>query len=468
LSVRAQAIAALALVAGCGGGDDGALAAVTPPVVVAPDGGTRPDASPGADASVVADAAPSATDAAATGDASLPTEAGGAGDAALPDAGITQDAARSDAAVAQDAGTTPDAGASLDASTPLGSLGCGDSVSYTRIAHNFTTADITAADFAPSGAYALVAARDGSVLRYRAQERDLALVGKPAGANFAAVRFLAGGDAILGGACASGSGSSATTVPCLYRFDAASSALTRVVATTSVNGTAFAGLARNRTGTGVLGASFAANVLYLYGYESASGQLAFAAGFGTTTGPTGVAWGRMSGRDVALVSGGVNGSEILLHDPTAPQATRVVRVNSNYSNLAAVTSRPGAEEFFLCDWSRNLVRYDGTLSAVQSPFASCNGVAFASDGASALFVGRPRGTPLLGSVALYRGAPGAFAAANVTDVSVPNFAANPYQADANAHLLAAAWRPGACEGLVVGARGNGANVYGMVIRFTLP
>jgi hypothetical protein len=467
---------AFAPVAACGGADDAGLASLTPPVVVAVDAGAARDASVAADAAATRDTGPvvdaetSPADASATLDATRPTDAGGAADAGREDSSASADAGAvsTDAGARTDAGPGVDGGPPFDAGSPSGNLGCGSSVSYARITHNLTTSDVVAADFAPDGASALAVARDGTVLRYRAQERDLALVGKPAGATFSSVRFLAGGDAILGGSCASGSGSSATTVPCLYRYAAAGGTLARLVPAQSVSGTGFASLARNAAGTGVLGASFASNVLSLYGYDEPSGTLAYAAGFGTTTGPTGVAWGRMNARDVALVSGGVNGSEILLYDPTAPQSTRVVRVNSSYSNLAAVAARPGAEEFFLCDWSRNFVRYDGVLTAVQSPFYSCNGVAFSSDGASALFLGRPRGTPLLGSVALYRGARGAFAAANVTDVSVPAFSGNPYQADTNAHLLAAAWRPGACEGLIVGARGNGPNAYGMVIRFTLP
>jgi hypothetical protein len=340
-------------------------------------------------------------------------------------------------------------------------------VSYTRITHNLTTSDLVAVDFAPDGTFALAAARSGVVLRYRTQERDLTLVGTAASTSFTSVRFLASGDAVLGGSCAALPSTGATSGPCLYRYAAATGALTRLVPSQTINGTTFTALGANAAGTGLLGTTFANNVLSLLTFDGSLGILIYAANFATTTGPTGVAWGRMTGRDVALVSGGVNGSEILMYDPTAPQGTRVVRVNSSYSNLAAVAARPGAEEFFLCDWSRNLVRYDGVLAAVQSPFSSCNGVAFSSDGANALFVGRPRGTPLLGSVALYRGARGAFAAANVTDVSVPAFSGNPYQADANAHLLAAAWRPGACEGLIVGARGNGPNVYGMVIRFAL-
>ncbi len=466
---RVVALAAL-LVTACGGSEDAGLAPVEPR-----DGGS-PSASNDAsarDAAFPADAT-TAPDASAPRDDAGLLDAGvtdsASGDANAIDAGpldaATRDSGAADAG-ARDAGA-PDTGVPDAAAPPGGDLGCGTSVSYTRIGHNLTTSDVTGAAFAPDGSFALTVARDGTVMRYRSQERDLALVGKPASTSFSALRFLASGDAVLGGACASGSGSSATTLPCLYRYASATGALTRISPGQTVSGAGFAGLAVNAAGTSVLGASFASNVLYLYGYDAVAGTLAYAAGFGTTTGPTGVAWGRLNARDVALVSGGVNGSEIVLYDPSAPQATRMLRVNSSYSNLGAVAARPGAEEFFLCDGSRNLVRYDGVLTAVQSPFYACNGVAFSSDGASALFVGRPRGTPLLGSVALYRGARGSFAAANVTDVSVPSFSANPYQADTNAHLLGAAWRPGACEGLVVGARGNGPNLYGMVLRFALP
>ena len=450
---------ATALLVACGSNEDAALAPVGPRDAAAPDAATPRDATAPADSAAPREDA--AVDDAATMDAS--TSDAAVRDAAALDAGST-DSGGADAG-ARDAGAL-DAGTSDAAPPPSGDLGCGSSVSYTRITHNVTTSDATGVAFAPDGSFALVVARDGTVMRYRTQERDLALVGKPASTSFGSVTFLAGGDAVLAGSCASGSGSSATTVPCLYRY--AGGALTRIVAATAINGTSFAGITRNAAGTTTLSASFASNVLYLYAYDAGAGSIAYAAGLGTTTGPTGLAWGRMNARDVALVSGGVNGSEIVLYDPTAPQATRMLRVNSNYSNLGAVAARPGAEEFFLCDWSRNLVRYDGTLAAVTSPFYACNGVAFSSDGANALFLGRPRGTPLLGSVALYRGARGSFAAANVSDVSVPNFSANPYQADTNAHLLGAAWRPGACDGLIVGARGNGSNLYGMVIRFSAP
>lgn len=474
MTTRKVLLAAL-FAAACGGGEDTGLAPPSDAAVASEagnDAATTRDAGLSDANSADASLADAGLADAGTVDAGLSDA--GAADASLADATVTdagtadagqRDASLSDAGPA-DAGLA-DAGV-RDAGAPSGNLGCGSSLSYARITHNFTTSDVTAADFAPDGSFALTVARDGTVMRYRAQERDLVLVGKPASTSFSAVRFLAGGDAVIAGACASGSGSAATTVPCLYRYAAASGTLTRISPSQTVSGTGFAGLASNGAGTSVLGASFASNVLYLYGYDGLSGTLAYAAGLGTTTGPTGVAWGRMNAREVALVSGGVNGSEIVLYDPSAPQATRMVRVNSNYSNLGAVAARPGAEEFFLCDWSRNLVRYDGTLTALTSPFSSCNGVAFSSDGANALFVGRPRGTPLLGSVALYRGTPGTFAAANVTDVSVPSFSGNPYQADSNAQLLAAAWRPGACEGLIVGARGNGTNLYGMVIRFTAP
>ena len=464
-------LSVVALIAtACGGPEGGALAPVDPRVDGSPSDAAR-DAASSVDATTAFEDAARPDDAGhfdARGPDSANVDAApidaGPLDGAVPDAGpldaATHDSGTADAAT-RDAGA-PDAGGS-----PGGDLGCGTSVSYTRIAHNLTTSDVTGADFAPGGSFALTVARDGTVMRYRNQERDLSLVGKPAGTSFSAVRFLASGDAVLGGACASGSGSSATTVPCLFRYASTTGTLARLFPGQAVSGAGFAGLAVNAAGTSVLGASFASNVLYLYGYDGVAGTLAPAAGLGTTTGPTGVAWGRLDARDVALVSGGVNGSEIVLYDPSAPQANRMLRVNSSYSNLGAVAARPGAEEFFLCDWSRNLVRYDGTLAALTSPFTACNGVAFSSDGASALFLGRPRGTPLLGSVALYRGARGSFTAANVSDVSVPGFSSNPYQADTNAHLLGAAWRPGACEGLIVGARGNGPNLYGMVLRFAL-
>jgi len=424
---------------------------------IASDAGGARDTGPPADAATVVDAA---VDGAATFDATAPRDAGSTLDAGPSlDAGALRDAALvADGAAATDAATAVDAGI-----PPAGNLGCGGNVIYTRITHNLTTTDLSAVAFAPDGATALLVGRNGTVLRYREAQRDLALVGQPTGAAFSAVRFLSSGDAVLAGSTTV----SAVAKSSLYRYTAADGALARVAPTQTLNVSNFAALDATGATNDTLAVTFATNVLSVYRYDRASDAVSYAAGYGTTTGPTGIATGTLSGSPISVIAGGVNGTELLRYDATAPVATRIVRVNEYYSNLTAIAARPTGDEFFLCDLSRNLVRYDGTLTALTGPFTQCNAVAFSSDGRNALFVGRPRGTTLVGSVALYRGAKGAFAAANVTDVSVPNFAQNPYQADANAQLLGVAFRPNACDGLIVGAKGFGPNAYGMVIRFAL-
>jgi hypothetical protein len=218
--------------------------------------------------------------------------------------------------------------------------------------------------------------------------------------------------------------------------------------------------------------SDAYNPIRVYRFELETNTLTGDVGYATFVNVYGIAWGPnpYGTNEVAVLAGGINGAQILLFDPADSSGTRLTAVpNVRTSNLSTIVRRPGANEYFLCDFVANLIRFDGALTSIRaSNWSSCNAISMREDGSRALFVGRPTGVPLVGRVALYDGVTGSFTPSDITDVSIPGFSEAPYYGDSNAHLRAAAWRPGHCEGLIVANKGFGTNPYGMLIRFEAP
>jgi hypothetical protein len=94
------------------------------------------------------------------------------------------------------------------------------------------------------------------------------------------------------------------------------------------------------------------------------------------------------------------------------------------------------------------------------------GIGFNSDGSRALLVGRARGSTLVGTVQEFLGDRGTFTINDFRDVSIPGFGVAPWVGDNNTYLNAVAFRPGLCEGLIVGGHSASGSRFAPIAHFT--
>ena len=148
---------------------------------------------------------------------------------------------------------------------------------------------------------------------------------------------------------------------------------------------------------------------------------------------------------------GRNGAQVGHYDSTG----RFLNSTLNTGNVSKISPRPQGDYALAVGWSGSgsLLRFErGHWSSVRGfAISTIWGISFSDDGARALISGRARGNTGFMNVFEYRH--GFFDAADVTDVSIPDFTSAPYNGTSNSYLFESAWRPGLDCGYMVGTDG---------------
>ena len=142
--------------------------------------------------------------------------------------------------------------------------------------------------------------------------------------------------------------------------------------------------------------------------------------------------------------------------------------NNNLGNTGHTAAHAGGDYALAISWSgRAVYRFEaGSLNGYgDAPrFSTLGiwGITFQQQGQRALIYGRAGGSPLQGTVLEYRHdeywCMGLTYQCGLTEVSIPNFGAAPWNAGSNGYLYDAAFRPGCDGGVIVGHNGDGQGI----------
>jgi hypothetical protein len=139
-------------------------------------------------------------------------------------------------------------------------------------------------------------------------------------------------------------------------------------------------------------------------------------------------------------------------------------------NVSRTDAHPSHVYALIVNWSSQyLHRFESgafrPTSTSPALATSIYDVSFAPDGLRALVVGRPRGSPLRGTVFEYRH--DLWSAGAITEVSIPSFDAAPYLATNSTYLYDSAFRPGCEGGVIVGGATSFSGSTGLLIEFAI-
>ncbi|MBW1807793.1 MAG: hypothetical protein JRJ87_06320 [Deltaproteobacteria bacterium] len=215
----------------------------------------------------------------------------------------------------------------------------------------------------------------------------------------------------------------------------------------------------------IIGYNSTAHIVYAYDYdpETRTVTTGAAANF---SGPCDVSW-RPDGLE-ALIPICENAADVVAYRPPAPWENRLLSTNPSASNVSAADHHPLEGYGVIVDWSDNALKWDGFVwtKAELPGGSSMAGIAFNADGSRALIVGRCYGSNLVGTVNEFVADNGTFLNADFREVSIPGFDAAPWGATNNTYLNAVAFRPGLCEGLIVGGHASYDNKFAPIAHFT--
>ncbi|GMV40855.1 MAG: hypothetical protein AMXMBFR64_25710 [Myxococcales bacterium] len=181
------------------------------------------------------------------------------------------------------------------------------------------------------------------------------------------------------------------------------------------------------------------------------------------------------GEPTVITSEGVNGKDskayILTEDALLSSG-----MPASFGNAGAAAWRPGGGYGLVAGWSAGkLYVHTGsawTMMALPNGIpngAGPNGIAWKEDGSRALIVGNAIGTSLRAIVVDHRPAGNpAFDSSAFIEQSISGWSNPPYSMTSDADLLAVDWRPGECdEGLIVGSdpATTWNPTFGTIIRF---
>ncbi len=345
-------------------------------------------------------------------------------------------------------------------------LTCPDSArayyEYTHLPQLYTTGRLADVAWHPSGNYALIVESSGKVLRVGADDWGVSQVDDVDHMQFAHLTFAsAGNEALLVGYFNDGNSVQEGRV---YRWDHGSGTLSHL-ADCDKPGVRFRGVAYRPDAdeAAVIGYN-GAQIIYVYRYDPGLESLSIAAAT-NSYGPYDFAW-RHDG-DEALIPIGENDAEVIAYRPPAPSENRLLATTYNGSNAMAVDYFPGQNFALLIDGAANAFKWDGTWTKVDLPTGFyMAGLGFNSDGSRALLAGRACCSSNLTLRAVeFQAQNGTFTASDFVDVSIPGFGASPWLGGSSSYMNGVAFRPGRCEGLMVGNHYSWDNLFAPIAHF---
>jgi len=364
----------------------------------------------------------------------------------------------------------------VDTGTDTGTVGprpCQFAPQYERLVHTAGAADLGSVAWSPDGTYALITpVAEGELLRYDAGATDLVVVDSRASQRWTELAFAEDGSyALIGGAT-----NASPPQPVLYVYTP-TAGLTPLadivgVGTGKLPSPARIGGLAQRPGTNTWAilsddAGTSNQIAYLNLFEpdwttGVHGWRFGGAAPGTSQGTASIAWGKRLGQPVAI--GVTNYVDLLVWDHLT--SSLVHTQPPGYGNLRKVAFRKDGQVAWLLNTSANaLYTWDGALHNDFNWRLQPNGYTAVDFAASEdehwrTFVGRN------GQVWWTDAAWSATVdMSHVYATPIPGWTGSPYFGGSNDYLNGVAWRPGTCEGLIVGDAVGG---QGLVVRFSLP
>ncbi len=340
---------------------------------------------------------------------------------------------------------------------------------YDHVSQMFSTGHLTDVAFHPSGDYALIVESGGKILKVDASDWSVSQVADIDHFYIFHIDFNPDGTgALIVGHYVNGNVDEGR----LYRWDDVAQTV-ELVGACSETGVELRAVEFTPGGSAAVIVGWyqqnsSGGVLYAYDYDPVARTKSMG-GAANFWGPYDVSW-RPDAQE-ALIVIGQNDAEVVAYRPPAPWENRLLSTDYRYkgSNALAVDHHPFDNYAVVVDGAQNALKYDGVWTRVDLPGSSLADIAFNTDGSRALLVGRARAvsaSSMVGTVQEFNGDTGTFTSADFTDVSIPGFNAAPWQAESNTYLYAIAFRPGLCEGLIVGGHGSSSSKFAPIAHFT--
>ncbi len=329
--------------------------------------------------------------------------------------------------------------------------------------------DFIDAAWAPDGGEALLLTSAGGVLGYDPAGRTLSVVadldpGRP--------RRIAWRRDGLGAYLAGYEGSNGR----VWYFDAASRGVTPVDALT-VTGIPFTSMRREPDSDRAVLTAYANGtpVDRLYLVDTLTGTFVGQGAYPEFAGVLDAMWGPADPLPFVVTSDGWNGAEShsWYPDLEPPEAPTLNDFRASFGNPGQAGWRPGGSYGILVGTSSNVLYVYQHYSMVSwswesrylTAAGSMSAIGWHPTGSRALVMGRSGGTPIQGKIYEIRPIGPLFSGSQTVNQFIPAFGSDPYMADSNTYLWAAAWRPVPCdEGLLVGD----STGYGLLIHFVDP
>lgn len=338
---------------------------------------------------------------------------------------------------------------------------------YEHIPQSLTKEALVDITWHPSGDYALIGDSSGKIIRVESSDFSVTQVADLVDFQLFHMDFNPdGSEALIVGCyfpCALGEGR-------IYRWHHNDESVTRVLSGTSIK--VARGVEFSPDGSIALVATwleeFPLGFLHVHEYESSTQNFPFV-GLVSSGGPCDVSW-RNDGTE-ALIAICEYSASVYAYDPSAPVGNRLTSTGyeSHGSYAVAIDHHPIEGFGLVVDSTHSIYKWDGTWSNVDLQAGNIlKSVAFSSDGSRALIVGRATldSGNVSGTVYEFSGSASSFTTSDFSDVSISGFGSPPWGGDENTYFEAIAFRPGLCEGLIVGRHGSTNDAFSPIARFT--
>lgn len=361
---------------------------------------------------------------------------------------------------------------------PLSGSNCVWPPVYTRVVQFLEIGDFSKVVWAPDGSYALLIGGYDSLYRYDPDaETALSAVAEGGTEYWEDIEFSADGSFALIGGGSTGS----SPVPKLYVYTEAGglSAISDITGTASgkMVGTSIIRDIAIREGTEQFtllsdnnGSNMIAYINQIAPNFEVDGthQWEYSGGVNISQGARSIDWGTYFNLPIAI--GCSNYINLITYYPSLPPADRLSVESTSTGNLKKVIFAPDGQVAWLFGWSGNLaVAWNGVLQDSYSDMHhfgswSMSDFTHSPDGHWKFFVGK-NGNAWMSDSPWWP-----IDDAKFYDSDIAGWDAAPWQGTSSDYLNSIAWRPGTCEGLIVGdaPSGKGEKIsLGLIAKFEM-